>query len=548
MSCRFTALLALVCATAALAAQPTRVAFTVITVSGRSVFINVGRDAGVTPGALVTIDLAGGGRIESVVREVSATNSRVDIPDGVELPAVDDRGEILLTPSDEPVQETPPSKQEEAPEHPPWMRKEEARTEDQPLLAPAFSTDPRDRPTEVHGRAYAQLRFTHDSGGGRNNDFFYTRAGTSFRVTNPFKRGGELQFSGDIDYRGADLLSSSESDADLRIDRLNYTIGGHEHSPYRLQLGRFYSKSVPEIGLIDGVEGALQLEGGWRLGTGVGFYPVPFPDRDTGEDYGVHVFADYESGKERWFSSTIAYQQTWHDGEQDRNLIIGRFNSRPTSKLWFTGLALIDLYGSGDTIKNEDFGLTELLLTARYTPTKATGVSATYVHTTWPELKRREFANLPAELIRDGVVDRVNTSGWVRLTDDFRLGARANAWSDQDGNGYGGEISADWTDVWGDTSALHGAIYFNDNRNNHGVGLRLRARDRIGGVDVSAGYNGFRYTTEGLVGGDETTTRHALVADVSWSDGPWSYTVSASHRFGQNENSYSLGLYLNYRF
>ena len=146
------------------------------------------------------------------------------------------------------------------------------------------------------------------------------------------------------------------------------------------------------------------------------------------------------------------------------------------------------------------------------------------------------------------MVDRVSASAWVRIRDDLRLTTRVNGWSDQDKDGYGGEVSADWSDVWRSTSSIHSAIYFNDNELNTGLGLRLRARDRLGIFDVSAGYDLFQHTTKGLLGGDESSTRHALQADVSWSNGPWSYTVSGSYRFGQNEDSYSMGLYVNYRF
>ena len=552
MSWRSTVLLtppiSVLCASTAMAAPTRQIAATVITVSGRSVFLSAGRDNGVTPGDLVSIQLASGGRIEAIVQDVSATNARLEIPDGVELPQVNDRGEITITLADDKPEQPTPTQREEAPEHPPWERREAERSKDQPLLAPAFSIAPEDRPTEIHGRVFSQLRFTSDTGGGRDNDFTFSRVGTSMRVTNPFKFGGELRFSGDLSYRGADLLNRSESDGDLRIDRLSYTVGGHEHSPYRLQIGRFYSQSVPEIGLIDGAEAAIQLKDGWRLGSGLGFYPVPFPERDTGEDYGVHFFADYQSDAEHAFSSTFAYQQTWHDGEADRNLFIGRFNVRPTESLWISGVTLIDLYGSGDSVKSEDFGITELLLQARYTPTRKTGLSATYVHTTWPELLRREFALLPDELIRDGVVDRLNTSAWVRLNKNLRLTGRANAWGDQNNSGYGGEVSADWSDVWRPTSSIHSAVYFNDNDLNTGLGLRLRGRERLGIFSVSAGYDLFQYTTKGLIGGNESFTRHSLRADTSWSSGPWSYTVSGTYSFGQFEDSYSVGLYMNYRF
>ena len=54
------------------------------------------------------------------------------------------------------------------------------------------------------------------------------------------------------------------------LDRLSYRMGGEQYSPYRLEIGRFTSFYLPEVGTVDGAEGALVLEDGLSIGGAVG--------------------------------------------------------------------------------------------------------------------------------------------------------------------------------------------------------------------------------------------------------------------------------------
>ena len=519
----------------------------VTSVSGRSVYIDAGRDAGIEPGAILVL-LIDGARVEATILDVSSNNARAELPPDVGVPVVGDRGEILVIFPEPEASEEPADEKPQTPEHPPWQRSVEPREDDTPLLAPAFSRPPEERPTEVSGRIYSLLSYSHDSGGSRGSDYTFARLGATVEVTNPFKRAGRLLFSGDIDYRGADLTDRDQTDTDIRLDRLSYAIGGHEFSSYRLELGRFTSVYAPELGLVDGVEGAVLLENNWAIGAGVGLYPAPFPERDEGDDYGFHLFADYHSPKEPYLDATVAFQQTWHTEAPDRSLLLARANYRPTDQWWLYGLVLADIFAPNDTVETSDIDATQVILQARYTPDRNKGGYVSYVRTTYPELRRRDFASLPDELIRDGHVDRITLNGWKRITDDVRLSARANYWIDQDNDGLGGELSADWNDVWRDTSALYAAVYYAGATFNDGVGLRLQARDRFDDFYVSGGYDVFRYTAKGLATGDETSTRHTLRSDVSWSRGRWHYSVNASYNLGDAESAINLGLFMEYRF
>ncbi len=540
----------LVCVSATGVLEKTRLDVRVVSVSGRSVYISAGRDAGVEPGATVVIFLASGERVEARVIDVSSSSARAELAEGVTAPEVDARGEVLVSVPEAPP-EPSPEEPKGVPEHPPWSRGAEVREAGAPLLAPAFSTPPEQRPTTVRGRVFGSARFTHDTSGGTASDYTFARVGTWIEVTNPFHEGGRVLFSGSFDARGADLADGEESTARPRIDRLSYAIGGHRFSPYRLEVGRFISYSMPEIGTVDGVEARLQTEGGWSFGAGGGLYPASFPDRDTGDDFGFHMFAEYESGREGGregsVSSVVGYQQTWHQGEPDRNLLIGRVNYRASESWWLYGMALVDLYVANDTVK-DGAGLTQMVLQARYTPTRRGGGSLTYTHTTWAELQRKEYANLPAALLRDGRVDRLTLNAWHDLTTVVRLTGSLYGFVDQDDEGGGGDLGVEWRDPWAQASSLAGSVFLNSTAFNNGVGARVQGTQQLGEWRVFGSYEIAQFSYDSLVQGSSDTIRHTVRLDLGWSRGKWSADVDGSNSFGDGGTSLGLGVFLEYRF
>lgn len=532
----------------ALAFGQSRLDTTIVTVSGRSVYISVGRRAGVVVGARVVFRLASGEKVESVIADVSASSARVELADDLTLPAIDDKAEIEIPQAQtapEALTTSEPTKP--VPEHPPWTLNEGARDPNQPLLAPAFGTRPEDRPMTVHGRVFATVRGTRDLE--NDSTSTYMRLGTWIEAKNPFHNGGRLLFEGDTDMRTIDSGRSDSTDANARIQRLSYAWGLDQHARYRTEAGRFYSYALPELGLVDGVEGALRFENGWSIGAGAGLYPLPSESLTSGDDYGMHIFADYRAeGRDEWLQSTVGFQQTWHKGEVDRSLLIGRINARPTKDLSLFGSVMIDLYGSEDTIKSEAADITQLVAQVNYTINKLTGVSGTITRTTWPELKRNEYVNLPVDLIADGYVDRVSGSVWRKIDESWRLTARGHAWQDQDREGFGGELSADWYAQDKANSSLYGALYYEDSAYTTGFGVRLQGQRDIGPVRVFAGYDGFMYSTDTLAETDNDFMRHMLRADVSLSSGKWYWDIDVGYIVGDNEQSISLGMTAQYRF
>jgi len=325
-------------------------------------------------------------------------------------------------------------------------------------------------------------------------------------------------------------------------------VGGKEFSTYRFEGGRFYSIYLPEIGLIDGAEGVLHLPYGFRLGAGVGSYPRPFPSNDFAEDIGFHAFANYQSEAEHHLSALVAYQKTWHNGLPDRDQILGRLNVRPIKGLWLYTSWRADVYTEGDLIKDKGIELTEFRTQASYSPGREWGSSTSYSRTTWPELKRAEFATLPVELIRDGRVDRFDLSGWIRHSDALRYSARVDYWMDQADDGFGGDVGVDWVDVTGHWPSLHANAYFTEGPTNGGSGFRIESRASFGEINASLGYELFRFGSLGNILGAENILRHTIRGGFDWRKGAWNYSLNADYNFGDNANAYTVGAYVEYSF
>ncbi len=547
MRCALVPLVVAFCSVCASARQPVR--FTVTSVSGRSVFLDRGRGAGLDRGMTARFFPAGEAPVEATIAEVTTSSARVDLPPGVRVPPVGCPGEVdAPLPSPAPG-EAPPPAEPAPPPHPPWEREEEARTPDMPLLAPAFARRPSERAPTVHGRIYTQLQVSWDGAEDRDSRYVLSRSGTALLVTNPFGQGGELRFEGEFDYRAVELADADdESRTDLIFDEFSYAIGGEHYSPYRLEVGRFNSYFLPAVGTLDGVEGALRLESGLSIGAGAGVYPRPLPDRDWGADAGFHLFADYLAPQDAWLAATLGFLKTWHEGEADRDAIFARASAAPVEGLWLYGSCTVDLYGSDEAVKSSGPQLTEAWLQARYSPTADWGASVSYSRYTWADLKRWEFEFAPVELIRDGRLDRVELAGWLRVADDVRLDARIYTFDDQRSDGLGGEVGADWENVGNLPVTIHAALFRSDGSYLEGDGVRLEVRPGAGDLRGFLGYELFRYTNTGLIADGGDATRQTLRAGIDWQSGNWFWSLTADHYFGDGENALSLGLFAEYRF
>ncbi|MCA8953359.1 MAG: hypothetical protein KDE27_27855 [Planctomycetes bacterium] len=525
---------------------------TVTSVSARSIFLDQGRNAGLTVGAIVQLFPPGVASLEVEVRAVSNTSARAVLPPDLPPPPIGTRGEVHVEvaatggappgPAVGPVSRT-------VPDHPPWERNEPTRDAEQPLLVPTFGQRPDERPAELDGRLFAIGQWTRDNGGDRSSDYLLGRFGVRADATNWLGAAERIRFAGEFDERRVMVPDRpDQSDSSGRIDLLSVALGTEQWAPTGFEVGRFYSSVLPEIGLVDGAEVVRRYQNGLRFGGGVGAYPRPFPSRMTTDDMGAHAFVDFTANAQRTFAATLGFQKTWHRGAPDRDLVLVRLEGRPATGVSLFGSAKVDIYTSGDTIKGSGPELTEAFGTARWDGRNAgTGLSLT--HFSWPELKRAEYQNLPVELVQNGEVERASWSGWVRPWNPVRGRLRFDTWRDQDRDGTSVTFDGDVRDVIGDGSSLLVSVFRSDGGFSSGPGARVLLRAPLAGGAWRAGYRWHRYELQGLVTGAETYTRQSaeLGLGLPVSDNG-DLDAVIEHWFGDRENAWSLGIYVQWRF
>lgn len=534
------------------AAQQTRVVEVhVATVSGRDCYLDQGRAAGLQPGQIVRLFPPGVAELEVTIRSVTATSARAELGAGTSPPPVGTRGEVVVTAAATPAP-TPnrpaPAPARPVPSHPPWQRQLDPNAPDQPLLVATRGQRPDERPMTLDGRLFGSTNWNRDTGGDRSDEYLLSRLGVHAEANNAFGQGERTRFDAELTDRYArlpDVPDSSEVNG--RIDTLSTAFGTEHWAPVGVEVGRFLSPHLPEIGLVDGVETVLRFDNGVRFGGGIGAYPQPFPSRAAGDDLGVHAFFDYTSDPQRSLAATLGLQKTWHQGAPDRDLLLLRVEGRPRDDVWLYGTAKIDWYTSGDDRKAAGPEITELFAQARYDgPRIGGGVSLS--HFAWPDLLRTEYVNLPDELVRDGKVDRVSLSAWLRPADKLRLSARTDFWQDQDNSGTALELGADWRDVLDTDTDLSVQVFRSDGGFQSGPGLRVLARRQCGDVFVNVGYRWYGYEISGLLTGTESYTRQAFEAGVSWAIGDADLDLQVERWFGSQEDAYAIGLYMQWRF
>ncbi len=531
--------------------QDTLLQVTVTSTTGRSIFIDLGRNDGIEPGHVARFFPPGLGEVEGVVRDASPDTARIEVIDATAIP-VGTHGEIAVPAGSRVNQKDTTNSR--VPSHAPWTRKMESQDESVPLLSPVQRQKASDRPPEIDGRVYTQFDYTWDRGDDRLAEYYYARMGVTMSATNQLGWGERFELSTQGSVRGykqegdEEEGGGSERDTRWRLDRLSFTLGGYEYSPYRLQLGRFYPTDVPEIGLIDGVEAAVLYPNGLRIGGTLGFLPLPSAERKTGDDFSANLFLAKQPKRGESLSYMLVYEKTWHKGEADRDLILGRISLQPTESLWLYGSFKADIYTSGDPNKGSGIGLTQAYLQARYTPSDKYGFGLSLSHFEWPDILREEYGEPDPELIDEGHVDRAELSAWYKLTPDFRVTGRVNAWEDHRDQGYGGQIGFDWTNISRYDFSLHSSVRYTTGSFTEGTGYRLELRKNFKSIYTYLAYDRYDYETINADDVSSEYTRQTLRGGLDWRFGNWALNVSEHYEFGDNDDAFGTELYLEYRF
>lgn len=524
----------------------------VVSATDTSVYVNHGRDVGLRPGNRITLYPPGAGELEVVVTSVSHTSARADMPPGVVAPPVGTRGEANVQVEAAPAPATTPRAVGQAPEHPPWARQEGRRGADQPLLVPTFGQRPDERPMSVNGRLFTSAQWNQDLEDTRAAEYLLSRTGVRADVENGLGLGERVRFAGEFDYRRVVLTDTrDETDRTFRPDLFSIALGTEAYAPGGVEVGRFLSPYLPEIGLIDGVEGVLRFEGGLRMGGGFGAYPRPFPARETGDDVGAHLFVDYVADDQRTFAVAFGAQKTWHKGAADRDLLIQRVEWRPAAGWSVLLNTKVDVYTASDTLKGSGVELTELLAQARYTQ-REWGLGLVGSHFAWPQLKRFEYQFLTAQnqnLVQNGKVDRVSLSGWWRPFEVLTVRLRGDHYQDQLRSGTSLRGDVDWRSPWGEGSMVQVSVYRSEGGYSSGPGGQLSLSDRLFGGRWRAAYRWQSYTIDTLVTGNETYSRRSIAVGYSCPLGTGAdLDFSGERWFGDGIDALAIGLYLQWRF
>jgi hypothetical protein len=531
---------ALMLASFALAQNERTVAVVVTAANDRSVYLDHGRDIGLAVGMYVRLFPPGAGELEVQVRAISQTSASADLPPGLPLPPVGTSGEARVAAA--------PAKGN-APAHPPWVAKVEPRQPGQPLLVPTFGQRPDERPATLDGRAFLFGQWNDDRAGGGSRQYTLLRAGVRADAMNWLGAAERLRLAAEFDDRRVDVEDRPASDdQNGRIDLGSAAFGTAAHDATGIELGRFVSPHLPELGLVDGGEVVRRYQGGLRFGFGGGAYPRPFPARDAGDDVGAHAFVDYAADDARSLALAAGVQKTWHRGDPDRDLLLLRAEWRPLPRTTLQAASKVDYYRGRDALKGSGFELTELLVAARHDGDRF-GIGVTGSRFTWPELLRAEYQELPPELVRDGFVDRLGLSLSWRVHTNWSLRGRADVWRDQDRDGQTFGLDADWREPWSATSAVSLALFHNEGGFSRGPGARLALRERLGSLSLRAGYRWHRYELTELLTGPDELLRQSVELGVGCPlGGGGDLDLSCERWFGDREDAFAVGFYLQWRF
>ncbi|RMH03254.1 MAG: hypothetical protein D6702_06460 [Planctomycetota bacterium] len=549
--------LALLLAATAVAAAPsagaqepgvTRVEARVTSASPGRVSLDRGRDAGAEPGDRVRILEIGAPPRDGRVETVSERDCIVRLDDPAAEVEIGSRAEILV-PSDRLAARA--AEQGAAGgerRHPGWSRAPDEWSQDMPLLAKSKGRKPEERPAEWHGRAYAGFDLTDDrQGGGRR--YLLARSGADLEAANPFGRGGRLDIDFEINHR-SDYQRSGDtvSDTTLRLDRLAWTVGGDRHRPARLAFGRFLPEDLPEFGILDGTEVSYGLSPENRVGASLGFLPEFGRELATGKDLQTAAFVSHRSG-DGAFRAAGGFQKTWHEGTADRDLLVGKIGWSPPTGFNLYSTAWVDFYDSTDTAKSTGPELTQFYGAAGWRSEKGNGFRLGLSRIRFPQTLRAQLSDVTLSQLADNQTDRVDLSAWRRLTPDLRLSAGLDHWSDEDGSGGGGRLRADWRDPLFAGGDLGLTLAFNQGQFHEVASARLDADWETSLGAWRLAWETARQKQIDFVGSQETLLQHLfqLSWDLAGASG-WASSAYLEQRLGDEQDSLTLGLYLQYRF
>lgn len=434
------------------------------------------------------------------------------------------------------------------PRHPGWKRAADGWAADMPLLARVKPVRPAERNSRLSGRFYTSADVNRSTDGDRGDSIL--RGGTSLLYENPLGFGGAFQLDGELSYRSFDKVEGADdSDSILRLDRLSYAWGGTRFSPSRFEIGRFLQYGTPELGVVDGIEWTERSAGGSRYGASFGFMPEPDAEFKTGDDLQVAAYYYWVSDNREQITLGGAVQKTWHDGDSDRDLLLGKLRFVPMHGWDLNSTVWLDYYDSDDDIKDAGIEVTQAYISTRRRWDNG-GIDINYRRLRFPELERDEFVRPIAEELADNRTDRLSIYGWKQLSDTRRLHAEGGVWDDEDDSGGDLELGLEFQDLLVDGS-LSGVSAFGVSGDFESVlGSRFeygRYLSAAGRWDLS--YEIANHRRDGFSSDRDDILQHRLRAsfDLNFWSG-WLLSLYGQGTHWDSETYLSTGFYLQRTF
>jgi hypothetical protein len=525
----------------------------ITSLSGESLFINVGRDNGVRIGDIVQFNLNNGERCQLTVDTLSASNARCLLTQQDNMLSTGTKGIVFISPAAAPAADPSPAgfgerltpllpAEAEPPRLPSdWTCPPEQWDLEQPLLAPPRAIAPAEREPRYHGRIFSQYLHTWNWQF-VDNQYSLARIGTDFWIDNAFRRGNGIHFRGDVDWRGTDVFDGhSDLDTIGRIDLLSCYGGGGPDRPLRFEVGRFLPCDFPEFGFLDGADFSWQATEQNRFGFGVGTLPEPFAALPSGNDLQGSVSWNFCPGPEERFLFGIGYQKTWHDGVPDRDLIVTRADIRPNDRFNAYATLWMDYYGKADSLKPGGLEITEAIYNQHLFLTPRLGLGSYYTQIRWPQLLRREIDPIfDLQIIRNR---RRNYGGhaWFDLSPRLRLNARLDLWENEDS--FGGttwETEMVLRQLWGAPLDLACAFLTTDGLYSSGPGGRISLSGYFprGLASLTYTVGDYRLTEES----DQLISQAVIATLDFYNSAGRSFSVYGDYRFGEAQDAASLGV------
>jgi len=543
-----------------------RLRVTSIASQGR-VVVDRGVTDGLEPGDTVVFMPRGGrrprGRVTRVDERsavVELLNERVKLPPGT-------RGEVSIPATRRaPTPETTPSEPDRAQasraagedpravaddgtgtEQRVWENEDDDWESGMPLLAKVGTVRPSERPTRLTGRVYAigQQIWTSES----DRSTTTLRTGTSLLLENPFGSGGGIHVDGELNYQDVNVPDADgDTSSQLRMDRLSYSMGGTRFEDRRWEGGRFLQHGLPEFGVLDGIEYGVRGADGHRFGGSVGFMPEPDNEMSTGDDFQLSGYYRWVADDSERLGATAGYQKSWHNGNVDRDLVVGKFHFLPVHGWNYDTTVWVDLYTEGDD-KKPLLQVTQAYASAGFTARAGHGLDLTYTHLAFPQIDRNEFLPVDDDQLADDHRERLALDSWVQATDDTRALAGLGVWADEEGSGLDTELGVDVDDVILDRTRAGFTVFGTDGAFLSVLGGRFRFGRELdhGRWDLM-----YEYSNNDQKGFDDDNddlrqSWFRATRDFHTRSG-WNVSLSADYRDWEDESSWSFGFYLQKMF